>query len=272
MIVRDYKRFVNHHCDIMILLFDFCTRFPITISFLFQPQSVPKVIVMGSSTASETTINTSTDSSNTIVTTMTATDGDVTEDSLDMNETSCDILNSDNILDGGKILQPTPVTPKTPATAKERTPPTAKEERKFVFDTVQTPKARDGDRFVFDQPQNEINHVHEEKSVEKLMEQQIEALKLEARRRSGYRVAQNDLDKIEVMQERGSPQREQRRSVRRGEHGDKSGRSSPNRGGNSSETHSPKPKHRHKKTSRKHHSPNRQKNEKFVYDERYIAR
>lgn len=231
-----------------------------------QPQSVPKVIVMGSSTASETTINTSTDSSNTIVTTMTATDGDVTEDSLDMNETVCDILNSDNILDGGKILQPTPVTPKTPATAKERTPPTAKEERKFVFDTVQTPKAKDTQKFVFEQPQNEINHLQEEKSVEKLMEQQIEALKQEARRRNSYRQAHNDLDKIEVMKD---GQREQRRSLRRGEHGDKSGRSSPNRGVNSE--HSPKPR-RHKKTSRKHHSPNRQKNEKFVYDERYIAR
>ncbi|XP_077283291.1 uncharacterized protein LOC143909257 [Arctopsyche grandis] len=44
---------------------------------------VPKVIVMGSSTASERTINTSTESANTILTNVTATDGDTTEDSLD---------------------------------------------------------------------------------------------------------------------------------------------------------------------------------------------
>lgn len=234
---------------------------------------------MGSSTASETTINTSTDSSNTIVTTMTATDGEGTEDSLDLHETACDMLHSDNILDGGRmgnpILQPTPVTPKTPATAKQYTPPNnGKEERKFVFDTVATPKAKEG-KFVFDHPHNEHNHIQDEKSVEKLMEQQLEALKLEARRRNSYRNVQNELDKIEIVQDnKGSPQREQRRSVRRtSEHGDnRSGRASPNRGVNSSETHSPKPKHRHKKTSRKHHSPNRQKNEKFVYDERYIAR
>lgn len=197
---------------------------------------------------------------------MTATDGDNTEDSLDMNESAYDILNSDNIiLEGSRqILQPTPATPKTPATAKQYTPPTAKEERKFVFDTVQTQKAKE---------ENEVNCLPDEKSVETLMEQQIEALKQEARRRYSYRVAQNDFDKIEVMQDvRGSPQG-QRKSVRRAEHGEnKSGRSSPIRGVNSQDTHSPKPKHRHKKSSRKHHSPNRQKNEKFIYDEKYIAR
>lgn len=45
--------------------------------------TVPKVIVMGSSSTSETTINTSTDSANTVITTMTNTDDYLTEDSLD---------------------------------------------------------------------------------------------------------------------------------------------------------------------------------------------
>lgn len=59
---------------------------------------------MGSSTASETTINTSTDSSNTIVTTVTATDGEITEDSLDMQEPPVDFLiNTDNFADSPKV-------------------------------------------------------------------------------------------------------------------------------------------------------------------------
>lgn len=67
-------------------------------------QNVPKVIVMGSSTASETTINTSTDSSNTIVTTVTATDGENTEDSLDMQEPLVDFLiNTDSFSDNPKV-------------------------------------------------------------------------------------------------------------------------------------------------------------------------
>lgn len=59
---------------------------------------------MGSSTASETTINTSTDSSNTIVTTVTATDGEITEDSLDMQEPPVDFLiNTDSFVDSPKV-------------------------------------------------------------------------------------------------------------------------------------------------------------------------
>ncbi|XP_034230159.1 uncharacterized protein LOC117638997 [Thrips palmi] len=44
---------------------------------------IPTVVIMGSSTTSETTINTSTDSATTQVTAVTATDGETTEDSLD---------------------------------------------------------------------------------------------------------------------------------------------------------------------------------------------
>lgn len=77
---------------------------------LFQGQGVPKVIVMGSSSASETTINTSTDSSNTIVTTVTATDGDVTEDSLDLTDPmdfiSADILDNSHM--SNTVLQVNP--------------------------------------------------------------------------------------------------------------------------------------------------------------------
>lgn len=146
----------------------------------FQTQSVPRVVVMGSSTASETTINTSTDSSNTIVTTMTATDGDNTEDSLDMNEQH-DILNTDNFADNklsSQILQPVPVTPKTPATARQQTPPTAKEERKFVFDVVQTPPVKKEGVFTF-----------ENKKTEKVQDKlETEDVKFEARRRNSYKV------------------------------------------------------------------------------------
>ncbi|CAG9813517.1 unnamed protein product [Phaedon cochleariae] len=162
---------------------------------------------MGSSTASENTINTSTDSSNTIVTTVTATDGEATEDSLDFPE--LDIFASENILDNSKmpnaILEPIPVSPKTPATAKQRTPPTGKRtDTKFTFEVHNsknsmpmeelTPK-RD-DRFIYD------NDTYSQKStVDSLMEEQIEALKLEARRRNSYRQAAQNLDVIEVMSE-----------------------------------------------------------------------
>ncbi|RZC41836.1 uncharacterized protein BDFB_011396 [Asbolus verrucosus] len=268
-----------------------------------QAQSVPKVIVMGSSTASETTINTSTDSSNTIVTTVTATDGDVTEDSLDITE-PMDYFNSDNVTDGNKILQPVPVSPKTPSTARQQTPATAKLDSKFNFE-VETPKAvlsKDENRFVFDS--NEVGCIPEEKSVEKLMEEQIEALKMEARRRNSYKAAaqndfvrmsvdrtspkefrrgykattQNDMEKM--MVDKTSP-KEHRRSVRKRldvEGKEKPERTSPKRRAernlnSSPETNedSPKPKHRHKKTSRRHHSPNKQR-EKFTYDEKHIAK
>lgn len=110
-------------------------------SFLFQNQPVPKVIVMGSSTASETTINTSTDSSNTIVTTVTATDGELTEGSLDTAE-QMDYFSSENNTDGryNNILQPVPASPKTPATAKPETQPTSKNTMKFTFDDLESSK------------------------------------------------------------------------------------------------------------------------------------
>lgn len=231
---------------------------------------MPKVIVMGSSTTSETTINTSTDSANTIVTTMTATDGEATEDSLEMHE-PVDYLTSDN-LDGHKILQPVPVTPKTPATAKPQTPPTAlgssgsKDAAKFTFDLpieehnkllkdLSTPKAVPLEqKFTFDtakdkkDEESKVNGSKEVKTVEKLMEEQVEALKMEARRRNSYKAAQTmDFDKIEVVESR-SP-KEQRRSFRRKVEQDK--RHSPKRRAerrlssspDELET-SPKPKHR----------------------------
>lgn len=175
---------------------------------------------MGSSTASETTINTSTDSSNTMVTTMTATDGDNTEDSLDINDstatttTTIDIFNTADStpMDDSKILQPVPVTPKTPATAKQVTPPTVKEDRKFVFDLEERKGGKHGSpvvgkeerKFVFDLEERKgtkqgspaggkddrklifngerrkMEHltVNGEKSVEMLMEEQIEAMKV----------------------------------------------------------------------------------------------
>ncbi|XP_015837636.1 uncharacterized protein LOC664242 isoform X2 [Tribolium castaneum] len=266
--------------------------------------STKQVIVMGSSTASETTINTSTDSSNTIVTTVTATDGDVTEDSLDHPE-AVDYFNSENA-DGNKILQPVPLSPKTPITAKQQTPPTAKQETRFNFD-VETPKAvlsKEENKFVFEsqEPSNP-----QEKTVEKLMEEQIEALKMEARRRNSYKqAAQNDFEKMSVdppaekphpkdfrrsyraaqndmekmMVDKTSP-KEHRRSVRKRldvEGKEKPERTSPKRRAertlnSSPETNddSPKPKHRHKKASRRHHSPNKPR-EKFSYDEKHIAK
>lgn len=70
----------------------------------------------------------------------------------------------------------------------QRTPSTAKQETKFSFD-IDTPKIlalKKETKFIFDLP--EANFM-EEKSVEKLMEEQIEALKLEARRRNSYKAA-----------------------------------------------------------------------------------
>lgn len=167
---------------------------------LFQTQ-VPKVIVMGSSTTSETTINTSTDSSNTMVTTMTATDGDNTEDSLDMNE-SMDIMNAE-INDGGRnslpLLQPIPLSPSTPTA--HNTAGT-----KFVFDMDSTPKTayfrneEKGDKFLFDSAQNEGSAVGKDcKTVDTLMEEQIEALKQEAKRRNSHKTAQHSLDNVSVV-------------------------------------------------------------------------
>lgn len=92
---------------------------------------------MGSSTASETTINTSTDSSNTIVTTVTATDGELTEGSLDTAE-QMDYFSTENMVDGrtNTVLQPIPASPMTPATARQATPPTCKNVTKFTFDEI----------------------------------------------------------------------------------------------------------------------------------------
>lgn len=234
---------------------------------------------MGSSTASETTINTSTDSSNTIVTTVTATDGDVTEDSLELTE-PIDYFSSENILDSkmsNPILQPIPLSPKTPATARQQTPPTAKNDTKFTFEVETKPWHRDEStpkvivkediKFTFEQ--TVTNNVHGDKpsekpadksaemTVDKLMEEQIEALKMEARRRNSYKQAAQNFDEIQVAndsvnQNMHSP-KEHRRSFRRklDVEKEKVERTSPKRRAervlNSSpenETDSPKPKHR----------------------------
>ncbi|XP_044744996.1 uncharacterized protein LOC123306880 isoform X2 [Coccinella septempunctata] len=265
-----------------------------------DPTAVPKVVVMGSSTASETTINTSTDSSNTIVTTMTATDGDNTEDSLDITE-PVDYLNSENILENpnfsNQILQPLPVTPKTPVTARQQTPPTAKNEStrfnfevQSSFDTTQesesgdTPKGNVTPTMITsrNERKSENRADGDRKNVERLMEQQIEALKLEARRRNSYKAAQNDFDSIEMMESEDSSKREtkeHRRSFRRKleVEGEERQRTSPKRraeipmhSSSENETDSPRPKHRHKKSSRRHQSPKQR--DKFSYDEQQVAK
>lgn len=247
--------------------------------FGLQSQGVPKVIVMGSSTASETTINTSTDSSNTIVTTMTATDGDNTEDSLDLIE-PLDILNTDNandVLKHANPIQPTPITPKTPPTAKQQTPSATKDrETKFLFDLepMHTMDNCNASNDPFDPPQQPKNQKHnflngkEEKNVDVYMDEQLEALKLEAKRRNSYKAAQKDFDTIDVVTENNvkhtaSPK--EKRSYHKREYENGKSDDSPDNG------LSPKIRPRHKKSSRKHHhSPS--KRDKFIYDEKHIAK
>lgn len=217
---------------------------------------------MGSSTASETTINTSTDSSNTIVTTVTATDGEATEDSLDMQETF-DIFSCDNVVDNSDIpnpLQPVPVTPKTPSTARQQTPPTAKNETKFTFEVHQAGRSVDEstpkvivheNRFVFE---NELAKQNVKSNVERLMEEQIEELKLEGRRRNSYKQAAQNFDDIDVIEDAiytsGKPWECSGSSKKLEVGKDRPERTSPKRRAernlNSSpeESDSPKPKHR----------------------------
>ncbi|GJQ76474.1 hypothetical protein Trydic_g2186 [Trypoxylus dichotomus] len=220
-------------------------------------QNVPKLVVMGSSTASETTINTSTDSSNTIVTTMTATDGD-TEDSLDINE-PLDYLNTDNIIDcKTQILQPIVLTQTPPLTAKhQETPATAvkQDSTKFSFE-VETHKIEEEMHEKREPPKIEENNMT--KDVDTLMNEQIEALRVDARRRNSYKAAQNDFDKIEIMTDDDYKNPSRRSSYRC----------------DSEVSSSPKPKHRQKKSSRKqHHSPGHySKGDKFIYDEKHIAK
>lgn len=221
---------------------------------------VPKVIVMGSSTASETTINTSTESSNTIVTTVTATDG--TDESLDYPE-PMDLFTSDNVLENSRltnpILQPAPLSPKTPATAKEQTPPTAKNQMMFTFEISDSKNSDDmtprltleESKFHFDT----VVHRHEMKTVETLMQEQIEALRIDARRRNSYKQAAQNLDEIEVMSDscfNPTSTREHKKSFKKKLEVDKQkvDKTSPKRRAernvNSSpeETDSPRPKHR----------------------------
>lgn len=219
---------------------------------------------MGSSTTSETTINTSTDSANTIVTTMTATDGDNTEDSLDMHE-SLDYLNSDNVNHHHQVLQPMQAgSPKTPPTALQQTPPTAKkQETKFTFEVEHQPVPS----LVKEaQIQIEINKGHSSNAkqmVDNLMDAQVEAMKIDARRRYSYRAAQNqeDLDRIDVVND-VSPSSPKKFQLKQ----------------RVLEETSPKSKHRHKRSSRKHHSPSKYKKQqpqiidKFSYDEIHIAK
>lgn len=95
-------------------------------------------------------------------------------------------------------------------------------------------------------------------------------VQVEARRRNSYKAAaQQDFDRIDVLPE--SPKRKtEEGSLKR-----RSGRASPKHFDKDESSQSPKPKHRHKKpsTRKQQHSPNRQhKGEKFIYDEKHIAR
>lgn len=216
---------------------------------------------MGSSTASETTINTSTDSSNTIVTTVTATDGD-TEDSLDINE-PLDYLNTDNIIDcKTQILQPIVLTQTPPQTRKQDTPAPATvakvETTKFSFE-VESPKKEEQQPLVDISEKKEPPRIEETnvvKDVDTLMNEQIEALRVDARRRNSYKAAQNDFDKIEIVPDDDYISKSRRSSYRC-----------------DNETSSPKSKHRQKKSNRKHHSPSHYKGgDKFTYDEKHIAK
>ncbi|XP_048517878.1 uncharacterized protein LOC109534899 isoform X2 [Dendroctonus ponderosae] len=178
-----------------------------------QPsQPVPKVIVMGSSTASEATINTSTDSSNTIVTTVTATDGELTEGSLDTAE-QVDYFSSENILDARSIavLQPIPASPKTPATARQVTPPACRNQTKFTFDDVEsskgekTPKAIaliHSQQFNFETAaipmETEPTPPLEEKTMEKLMDEHINKIKTDALRRNSHKQSTQNYEQLDI--------------------------------------------------------------------------
>lgn len=92
-------------------------------------------------------------------------------------------------------------------------------------------------------------------------------VQVEARRRNSYKAAaQQDFDRIDVLPD--SPKR-------RSDDGSLK-RRSPKRYERDESSQSPKAKQRHKKpssTRKQHQSPNRQhKGEKFVYDEKHIAR
>lgn len=252
-----------------------------------QVQGVPKVIVMGSSTASETTINTSTDSSNTIVTTMTATDGDNTEDSLDLIEPLDSMSNTDHSSSGNNDpafkqqnpLQPTPATPKTPPTAKQQTPSSvakSKESTRFLFDLQQQQSVDLPDPFdppppptspeKQQQQQKKHNFMNgkEERNVDVLMDEQIEALKMEAKRRNSYKAAQRDYDMAELRSGR------ERKTYQKPE---ENGRlESP-----SEKSPSPRVRAGKKSGGRKQHQHQHQhspgsKRDKFTYDEKHIAK
>lgn len=207
---------------------------------------------MGSSTTSENTINTSTDSANTIVTTMTATDGEITEDSLDMNE-SLDIYASEPATTSQhavEVMQPTLVSPKTPPTAKQNTPPTAKlAETKFTFDMT-SPTGQlvpsDGENRTPTNSDITGDAPSAQKTVDSLMEEQLDAMRVEGRRRNSYKAAQGDLDKIELASDQTPPPPE-------------------------SLPKSTSPR-RKRSTRKHHHSPNKFKTDKFVYDEQHIAK
>ncbi|KYN11609.1 GTP-binding protein RAD [Trachymyrmex cornetzi] len=108
-------------------------------------RTVPKVVVMGSSTASETTINTSTDSANTMLTMVTTTDGEQPDDSFDLIDVPGEMSppttapsqssippvghrrHSDDTLGGNHNSSPTsptsPISVAAPIAANQTTPP-----------------------------------------------------------------------------------------------------------------------------------------------------
>lgn len=100
-------------------------------------------------------------------------------------------------------MQPVPLSPKTPATAKQQTPPTAKNETKFTFELTHPKSAYSEDSksvYVSDNQDNlrKTTRPAEGKTVDMLMEEQIEALKLDARRRNSYKQAAQNCNEIEV--------------------------------------------------------------------------
>lgn len=183
---------------------------------------------------------------------MTATDGD-TEDSLDIND-PLDFLNTDNITEcKTQVLQPIILNQTPPHTAKQETPATAikQETTKFSFE-VESPR-KEEELEKKEPPKIEENSFA--RDVDTLMHEQIEALRVDGRRRNSYKAAQNDFDKIEIMPDDDFKSQSRRSSYRC-----------------DNETSSPKLKHRQKKASRKHHSPGHYKGDKFTYDEKHIAK
>ncbi|XP_045463427.1 uncharacterized protein LOC123673051 isoform X2 [Harmonia axyridis] len=249
--------------------------------------SVPKVIVMGSSSASETTINTSTDSSNTLVTTITMTDGNNTEDSLDITDSLDNLTLENSIL--SSQMQPLTVPPNMMSTMCHFSSP-SKNEKLFNFglqplvdkaQDTESINALKGNTSPDKLKILDVKNYIRKANINILMGQQTEAWNLEAKRRNSYKAAQNDPDSIEMVVSKNNQSKDtkEKKSLRSKlvMEGDGNQRMSskkwteiPMYSSSENETESPRPKHRHKKSSRRHNSP---KNcDKFLYDEHQVAK